>query len=38
LVGGDKAGNWKGWYDTAIPAAERAYEDHLKRIAQGRED
>jgi hypothetical protein len=36
LVGGDKAGNWRGWYKTAIPEAEQAYEDHLKRIEGGR--
>lgn len=22
LLGGDKAGNWKSWYDTSIPIAE----------------
>ncbi|MCP3822692.1 hypothetical protein NLX86_32785 [Streptomyces sp. A3M-1-3] len=25
LVGGDKAGNWSGWYRTAIKEAEVAY-------------
>ncbi|GAA2139015.1 hypothetical protein GCM10009760_20740 [Kitasatospora kazusensis] len=30
LVGGDKSGNWKRWYDTAIDQAELAYEEHLK--------
>ncbi|MFJ6780822.1 type II toxin-antitoxin system RelE/ParE family toxin [Streptomyces yangpuensis] len=29
LVGGDKAGNWQGWYHSAIPRAEKAYEDYL---------
>jgi hypothetical protein len=38
LVGGDKAGNWRGWYRTAIPLAKTAYADHLSRIAkQGQE-
>jgi hypothetical protein len=32
LVGGDKSGNWSGWYRSAIPQAEQAYADHLKRI------
>ena len=32
LVGGDKAGNWRGWYRVAIPLAESAYADHLKRM------
>jgi hypothetical protein len=30
LVGGNKAGNWKRWYDQAIPEAERAYESYLQ--------
>ena len=25
LVGGDKVGNWSGWYRTAIKEAEEAY-------------
>lgn len=29
LLGGDKAGNWKSWYDKNIPIAERSYEDWL---------
>jgi hypothetical protein len=32
LVGGDKAGNWHGWYRTAIPRAEAVYADHLERV------
>ncbi len=35
LVGGDKAGNWQGWYRTAIPLAEAAYADHLRRVEKG---
>jgi hypothetical protein len=34
LIGGDKAGNWKGWYRTAVPLAETAYADHLARVAK----
>jgi hypothetical protein len=34
LLGGDKAGNWRGWYRTAIPFAEAAYADHLKRMTR----
>lgn len=34
LVGGDKSGNWRGWYRTAIPLAEGSYADHLKRLAE----
>jgi hypothetical protein len=29
LLGGDKAGTWKSWYDTNNPIAERRYEDWL---------
>lgn len=32
LVGGDKTGNWRGWYQTAIPLAESAYAEHMKKI------
>jgi len=34
LVGGDKAGNWRGWYRTAVPLAETAYADHLNRMVK----
>ncbi|MDI3389848.1 type II toxin-antitoxin system RelE/ParE family toxin [Streptomyces sp. B-S-A8] len=30
LVGGDKSGNWTGWYRTAVKAAEAAYQAYLK--------
>jgi hypothetical protein len=30
LVGGDKAGRWSDWYQTAIPQAERAYAEYLQ--------
>ncbi|MGT2528901.1 type II toxin-antitoxin system RelE/ParE family toxin [Streptomyces nojiriensis] len=29
LVGGNKAGNRQSWYRSAIPRAEKAYEDYL---------
>ena len=29
LLGGDKAGDWKSWYDKNIPIAERRYENWL---------
>ncbi|MCW2659203.1 MAG: hypothetical protein JWP83_355 [Mycobacterium sp.] len=29
LLGGDKAGTWKSWYDKNIPIAERRYENWL---------
>jgi hypothetical protein len=30
LVAGDKAGNWKAWYDTKIPNAEHRYGQWIK--------
>ena len=30
LLGGDKAGNWKSWYDNNIPVADRRYEQWLE--------
>ncbi|BCJ42859.1 hypothetical protein GCM10010168_04010 [Actinoplanes ianthinogenes] len=30
LIGGDKSGNWSGWYRQAIPAAEALYVRYLK--------
>jgi hypothetical protein len=29
LVAGDKAGNWRRWYDTNIPLAVERYAAHL---------
>jgi hypothetical protein len=29
LLGGDKAGNWKSWYEKNIPVAEGRYENWL---------
>lgn len=30
LVGGDKAGDWRGWYAKNIPVAERRYDEWLR--------
>jgi hypothetical protein len=30
LTGGDKSGNWQGWYPRAIPHAEQLFEEYLK--------
>ncbi len=32
LLGGTKAGRWAAWYRTAIPEAERLYEEHLAQL------
>ncbi|MFJ8214316.1 type II toxin-antitoxin system RelE/ParE family toxin [Streptomyces sp. NPDC096033] len=37
LVGGDKAGDWHGWYLTAVPRAEKAYEDYLTELEEDTE-
>ena len=34
LVGGDKSGNWKAWYRTAIPEAEQLFESYVKEREQ----
>lgn len=34
LLGGDKSGNWKGWYKDAIPRAEDLYDEYLKEREQ----
>lgn len=37
LVAGNKAGDWSRWYQSAIPAAEVAYEDWLATELKRRE-
>ncbi|HET8662183.1 MAG TPA: type II toxin-antitoxin system RelE/ParE family toxin [Micromonosporaceae bacterium] len=32
LVAGDKSGNWRGWYHTAIPLADDRYDAHLDEL------
>ena len=32
LLGGDKSGEWKAWYERAIPAAERLYAEYLSDL------
>ena len=34
LVAGDKAGNWAGWYRTAIPLADTRYAEHLDTLKE----
>ncbi|RKN43244.1 type II toxin-antitoxin system RelE/ParE family toxin [Streptomyces hoynatensis] len=36
LVAGDKAGNWRGWYEANIPIAEERYREHIADL-EGRE-
>jgi hypothetical protein len=34
LLGGDKAGNWKGWYKQNIPLADRLYDRHVHSLGK----
>jgi hypothetical protein len=34
LLGGDKAGNWKGWYERNIPRADELYDKHLRALGK----
>lgn len=34
LIAGDKAGQWKAWYERAIPLAEELYSVYLKERAE----
>lgn len=34
LVAGDKSGQWKTWYQTAIPLADERFEQHLMDLKQ----
>lgn len=33
LVGGDKGGDWKGWYEANIPIADARFEEHQVKLA-----
>jgi hypothetical protein len=32
LVGGDKSGDWKGWYESNIPVADDRLDEHQSRL------
>lgn len=32
LLGGNKSGQWKGWYGRMIPRADDRYDTHLKQL------
>jgi hypothetical protein len=34
LIGGDKRGDWKGWYQKSIPLAEQLYAEHLAELRE----
>ena len=37
LTGGDKSGDWQGWYRRAIPRAEELYEEYLLKEREAEE-
>lgn len=34
LIAGDKSGQWRKWYQTAIPIADERYEQHLANLKE----
>lgn len=34
LLGGDKTGQWRAWYDTAVPIADHLYGRYLDELKQ----
>ncbi|WFE19979.1 type II toxin-antitoxin system RelE/ParE family toxin [Solwaraspora sp. WMMD937] len=34
LVAGDKSGQWKAWYETAIPLADARFDEHLTKLKE----
>ncbi|MGI5246028.1 type II toxin-antitoxin system RelE/ParE family toxin [Dactylosporangium sp. CA-139066] len=36
LLGGDKSGNWSGWYEANIPIADQRFGEHQAAMARGR--
>ena len=32
LIGGDKTGRWREWYEKMIPKADQLYADHLEEL------
>jgi hypothetical protein len=34
LLGGDKTGRWRAWYDTAVPVADALYDTYLTELRQ----
>jgi hypothetical protein len=32
LIGGDKSGDWRGWYERNVPLADDLYDDYLREL------
>lgn len=35
LLGGDKSGDWSGWYTRNVPRADALYDEYLRTIDEG---
>jgi hypothetical protein len=38
LLGGDKSGDWRGWYERNVPIADDLYDDYLTYLETRDED
>lgn len=36
LVGGDKSGDWSGWYQANVPVADDRFDEHLRQLKEKR--
>ena len=34
LLGGDKSGQWREWYEWAVPLADDLYDEHLRELGK----
>jgi hypothetical protein len=34
LLGGDKTGNWTGWYQSSVPRADALYDKYLRELEE----
>jgi hypothetical protein len=34
LAGGDKTGDWAGWYERQVPVADHEFDDHQRRLGK----
>lgn len=34
LIGGDRSGHWKEWYEVVIPVADQLFDDHLTEVGR----
>jgi hypothetical protein len=34
LIGGDKTGRWRRWYEEMVPVADDLYDEHLRALCE----